>query len=191
MRQYNVILSEEKAAQNYYLFWSMSKTHCFSPTESYLTSYLIQQIWTCANCLQVQVYLLNMGKSIKQRLRNHSGITAIIDKVKVCTFTPTVKLNSYVLLVQMFWLSFVRFSIYWLWDWQYPYIEHSRWSFNHLFLPLSILTATVLQVAVLSIPKASASMTWPKAPRPRGLPWSEKMNRLWFICLAQWSKDAE
>ena len=38
------------------------------------------------------------------------------------------------------------------------------------FLPFNILTATVLQVAVLSIPKASASITWPKAPRPRGFP---------------------
>lgn len=46
---------------------------------------------------------------------------------------------------------------------------------NHItmslcFLPFNILTATVLQVAVLSIPKASASITWPKAPRPRGFP---------------------
>ena len=41
------------------------------------------------------------------------------------------------------------------------------------FLPFNILTATVLQVAVLSIPKASASITWPKAPRPRGFPGTD------------------
>lgn len=37
-------------------------------------------------------------------------------------------------------------------------------------LPLSILTATVLQVESLSIPKAEASTTLPKAPCPRVLP---------------------
>jgi len=46
--------------------------------------------------------------------------------------------------------------------------RHITMSFS--FLPFNILTATVLQVAVLSIPKASASITWPKAPRPRGFP---------------------
>lgn len=37
-------------------------------------------------------------------------------------------------------------------------------------LPLSILTATVLHVESLSIPKAEASTTFPKAPWPRVLP---------------------
>lgn len=37
-------------------------------------------------------------------------------------------------------------------------------------LPLSILTATVLHVESLSIPKAEASTTLPKAPCPRVLP---------------------
>lgn len=37
-------------------------------------------------------------------------------------------------------------------------------------LPFSILTATVLQVESLSIPKAEASTTFPKAPWPRVLP---------------------
>lgn len=55
----------------------------------------IQQIWTRKDSLQVQVYLL---KSTKQQLQNYSDITAIIDKVKVY-FTPTIKLNSYVLVV--------------------------------------------------------------------------------------------
>ena len=35
-------------------------------------------------------------------------------------------------------------------------------------VPLSILTATVLQPVELSMPKADACMTFPKAPRPRG-----------------------
>lgn len=61
--------------------------------------------------------------------------------------------------------------------------ETERGIYHHLILPLpfNILTATVLQVAVLSIPKASASITWPKAPRPRGLPTvndDRKQNRL-------------
>lgn len=37
-------------------------------------------------------------------------------------------------------------------------------------LPLSILTATVSQLLLLLIPKAEASMTFPKAPWPRTLP---------------------
>lgn len=37
-------------------------------------------------------------------------------------------------------------------------------------LPFSIFTATVLQVDSLSIPKAEASTTFPKAPWPRVLP---------------------
>lgn len=41
-------------------------------------------------------------------------------------------------------------------------------------LPLSILTATVLQVESLSIPKAEASTTFPKAPWPRVLPGRRK-----------------
>lgn len=39
--------------------------------------------------------------------------------------------------------------------------------------PLSIFTATVLQLVVLSIPNADACITLPKAPRPRGLPEGE------------------
>ena len=44
--------------------------------------------------------------------------------------------------------------------------------FSDIFdiLPFSILTATVLQVESLSIPKADASTTFPKAPWPRVLP---------------------
>lgn len=40
----------------------------------------------------------------------------------------------------------------------------------HDLVPLSILTATVLQLEVLSIPNAVAWMTLPKAPWPRGFP---------------------
>lgn len=45
-------------------------------------------------------------------------------------------------------------------------------SVNGVFdiLPFNILTATVLQVESLSIPKAEASTTFPKAPWPRVLP---------------------
>ncbi len=35
-------------------------------------------------------------------------------------------------------------------------------------IPLSILTATVVQLAELQIPKAEACITLPNAPRPRG-----------------------
>lgn len=47
---------------------------------------------------------------------------------------------------------------------------------NNIFyiLPFSILTATVLQVESLSIPKAEASTTFPKAPWPRVLPAKEE-----------------
>ena len=41
-------------------------------------------------------------------------------------------------------------------------------------LPFSILTATVLQVESLSMPKAEASTTFPKAPWPRVLPGEGK-----------------
>lgn len=41
---------------------------------------------------------------------------------------------------------------------------------DYKVLPLSILTATVLHVESLSIPKAEASTTFPKAPWPRVLP---------------------
>lgn len=41
-------------------------------------------------------------------------------------------------------------------------------------LPFSILTATVLHVDILSIPKAEASTTFPKAPWPRVLPGEGK-----------------
>ncbi len=43
-------------------------------------------------------------------------------------------------------------------------------------LPLSILTATVLQPVVLSIPNADACITLPKAPRPRGFPERDGKN---------------
>lgn len=35
-------------------------------------------------------------------------------------------------------------------------------------IPLSILTATVVQLAELQMPKAEACITLPNAPRPRG-----------------------
>lgn len=49
-----------------------------------------------------------------------------------------------------------------------------NWVLN--ILPLSILTATVLHVDSLSIPKAEASTTFPKAPCPRVLPDRVKQN---------------
>lgn len=67
-------------------------------------------------------------------------------------------------------------------------LYHAYWG-SHItmpfwFLPFNILTATVLQVAVLSIPKASASITWPKAPRPRGFPRiNDNGNyKSWLLC---------
>lgn len=80
----------------------------------------IQQIWTFENCLPVQVYLINVGKSKKQWLENHSCVTPITD-IGMC-FTPIVKINFNTLLVWMFWLFWVHFYLCWLQDWQYPYV---------------------------------------------------------------------
>ena len=60
-----------------------------------------------------------------------------------------------------------------------------------LLLPFNILTATVLQVAVLSIPKASASITCPKAPRPRGLPRVNNKTDVDFITTETIGRDSD
>ena len=60
-----------------------------------------------------------------------------------------------------------------------------------LLLPFNILTATVLQVAVLSIPKASASITCPKAPRPRGLPRVNNKTDVDFITIETTGRDSD
>ena len=66
---------------------------------------------------------------------------------------------------------------------------------NTELVPLSILTATVLQLVVLSIPNADACITLPKAPRPRGFPETKTKERMWvrltggkggvFLCLIE------
>lgn len=62
-----------------------------------------------------------------------------------------------------------------------PLIDHvhiyDTWSVMAFqILPFSILTATVLHVDILSIPKAEASTTFPKAPWPRVLPSKGKRH---------------
>lgn len=62
-----------------------------------------------------------------------------------------------------------------------PLIDHvylyDTWSVMVFqILPFSILTATVLHVDILSIPKAEASTTFPKAPWPRVLPSKGKRH---------------
>lgn len=90
-------------------------SHCLRLAESSSPG-CIRQKWTSANCLQQQVCILNLSRSIKQWLRNHSRIAPVIDEGKACTFpnhcflTPTVKLNLYTPLVWTFWFL----SIYWL-----------------------------------------------------------------------------
>lgn len=54
--------------------------------------------------------------------------------------------------------------------------------FLSYFPPFNILTATVLQVESLSIPKAEASTTFPNAPWPRVLPG--KRRRYWMSFLS-------
>lgn len=49
-------------------------------------------------------------------------------------------------------------------------------------IPLSILTATVVQLAVLPMPKAEACITLPNAPRPRGFSAKED-NKAHFSIL--------
>lgn len=127
---------------------------------------------THANCLEEQVYILNLTRSMKQWLRNHSYIALVTDEGKSyifpnhCFMTPTVKLKLCTTRYKHFWFFFYLLVIVLT---IIP-ILCIQGEVLVIFLPLSILTATVLQVAVLSIPNASASMTWPKAPRPRGLP---------------------
>ncbi len=49
-------------------------------------------------------------------------------------------------------------------------------------IPLSILTATVVQLAELPMPKAEACITLPNAPRPRGFSGKED-NKAHFSIL--------
>lgn len=53
-------------------------------------------------------------------------------------------------------------------DHRFP--EESGENLRGMYVPLSIFTATVLQVEDLSMPKADASTTFPKAPWPSVLP---------------------
>ena len=50
-------------------------------------------------------------------------------------------------------------------------------SYDFLKIPLSIFTATVVQVVAFSMPNAEASTTWPKAPRPSGSPATHRETR--------------
>lgn len=56
---------------------------------------------------------------------------------------------------------------------------------GHDLVPLSILTATVLQLVVLSIPNADACITLPKAPRPRGFPEREGRGETRWVRLTE------
>ncbi len=52
---------------------------------------------------------------------------------------------------------------------------------NRCLIPLSIFTATVVQVVAFSIPYAVASTTWPNAPLPSSSPGKHIITHLWTV----------